>query len=85
MTDAANGGGVIDKILTGVIVIFVLLGAYLALTALPTFLGLAGVLPRPAGPEPIADALARLTLMAVSYGIAGGVWKIQERFTRGKS
>ena len=74
-----------NKILTGIMAVFFLLGVYLGLTALPTFLGLAGVLPRPAGPEPIADALARLALMLVSYGIAGGVWKIRERFFEGGS
>ena len=80
MIDAGDERALLSRILTGVIAVFVLLGMYLGLTALPTFLGLTGVLPRPAGPTPIADALARLVLMVVSYGIAGVVWKIQERY-----
>jgi hypothetical protein len=80
-----NLKGIADKLLSGVIAVFFLSGMYLGLTALPPFLGLAGVLPRPAGPEPIADAIARLVLSVVSYAIAGVVWKIQQRFTRGKS
>ena len=61
--------------------VLVLLAAYLGLTALPAFLGLAGVYyPNPTTAS-IADALASLFLMFICYGLVGGLYWIQNRVT----
>lgn len=77
--------GLTHKALTGISVVFALLAMFLGLTALPTFLGLSGVLPRPAGPEEIADALGRLVLALVFVsGMFAAEWA-QNKITGGET
>lgn len=66
----SNMSSLIGKSVTAITVTLTvglgLLAAYLALTAIPTFLGMAGVyFPEPASPTPIADSMARLVLAFV--------------------
>jgi len=57
-----------------------LLCMYLGLTALPTFLGMAGVyFPEPASPTAISDSIARLVLMFVCIGGIVGIGWVQNR------
>jgi len=79
MSDNSNSS-ILVKAVTGVLL---LLFIYLILTALPTFLGMAGVLPGPAGPRPIADALARFLLAGVVFGIIIVVEQIEQRIGDG--
>jgi hypothetical protein len=70
-----------NTVISGTMAVLVLLAAYLSLTALPAFLGLTGVYypdPTTAG---IADALARLFVSFICYGLVGGLYWIQNRVT----
>lgn len=73
MTHVTRLASVAGRVVT---IITALVAMYLALTALPAFLGLAGVLPGPAHPGVIADALARLFLAFAILAILVGA----ERF-----
>jgi hypothetical protein len=81
MSDATISG-ILTTVATGGLALLML---YLGVTALPAFLGLAGVLPRPAGPAPIADALARLTLAGVCFVGIIGIEKLEQRFASGET
>jgi len=70
MTDS-NVGFVrrsVSTVISVISAVLALVATYLFLTSLPVFLGLAGVLTRPASPDPIADALARMFLGGVLLG-----------------
>lgn len=75
MTDE-SGGGLVER---GVVIVLSLIAFYLCLTALPTFLGLVGVLSPPGGPHEIADALARLFVGVFLLGVVLAIEWVQER------
>jgi len=77
-----DGSSIFVKAVTGVLLLLFL---YLMLTALPAFLGMAGILSGPAGPRPIADALARVTLAGVVFGLIIVVEKIEQRLRSGET
>jgi len=75
----------VEVVLRVVILVLSIFALYLCLTALPAFLGLAGVLSRPGSPAPIADALARLTLALVFLGVIVGMEKLEQRLESGEA
>lgn len=83
MTETENGGvsGMVEKV---VIVVLAVIALYLFLTALPTFLTLAGVLSGPTSPYAISDALARLFVGFVLLGAMALVEQAAKRI-RGES